>query len=55
MEFIIVTGVSGSGKSCVVKALEDIGFDIQPTRFPKSNFATAESIYNMCKNSDSHK
>ncbi len=26
MEFIIVTGVSGSGKSCVVKALEDIGF-----------------------------
>lgn len=26
MEFVIVTGVSGSGKSCVVKALEDIGF-----------------------------
>ncbi len=26
MEFIIVTGVSGSGKSCVVKSLEDIGF-----------------------------
>ena len=26
MECIIVTGVSGSGKSCVVKALEDIGF-----------------------------
>ncbi len=26
MEFVIVTGVSGSGKSCVAKALEDIGF-----------------------------
>lgn len=26
MEFIIVTGVSGSGKSCVANALEDIGF-----------------------------
>lgn len=26
MEYVIVTGVSGSGKSCVVKALEDIGF-----------------------------
>lgn len=26
MEFVIVTGISGSGKSCVVKALEDIGF-----------------------------
>lgn len=26
MELVIVTGVSGSGKSCVAKALEDIGF-----------------------------
>lgn len=26
MEFVIVTGISGSGKSCVAKALEDIGF-----------------------------
>lgn len=26
MEFVIVTGLSGSGKSSVMKALEDIGF-----------------------------
>ena len=26
MEFVIVTGLSGSGKSSVVKALEDIGY-----------------------------
>ena len=26
MEFIIVTGISGSGKSSAVKVLEDIGF-----------------------------
>ncbi len=26
MEFIIVTGMSGSGKSCAMKVLEDIGF-----------------------------
>ena len=39
MEFVIVTGVSGSGKSCVVKALEDIGFfcvdNIPPALLPK--------------------
>lgn len=32
----------------LLSALEDMGFDIQPTRYPKSNFATAETIYNMC-------
>ncbi len=32
----------------LLSALEDMGFDIQPTQYPKSNFATAESIYNMC-------
>ncbi len=32
----------------LLSALEDIGFDIQPTQYPKSNFATAESIYKMC-------
>ena len=26
MEFVIITGMSGAGKSCVVNALEDIGF-----------------------------
>lgn len=26
MEFIIITGVSGAGKSCVVNSLEDLGF-----------------------------
>ena len=26
MDFIIVTGMSGSGKSCVINALEDSGF-----------------------------
>lgn len=39
MEFIIVTGVSGSGKSCVAKALEDIGFfcidNMPPQLLPK--------------------
>ena len=33
----------------LLSALEDMGFDIQPTQYPKSNFATAESIYEMCK------
>lgn len=39
MEYIIVTGVSGSGKSCVAKALEDIGFfcidNMPPQLIPK--------------------
>ena len=39
MEFIVVTGVSGSGKSCVAKALEDIGFfcidNMPPQLLPK--------------------
>ena len=26
MEFVVITGMSGAGKSCVVNALEDIGF-----------------------------
>ena len=26
MEFVIITGMSGAGKSCVVNALEDVGF-----------------------------
>lgn len=39
MQFIIVTGLSGSGKSCVVNALEDIGFycidNMPPQLIPK--------------------
>ena len=26
MEFVIITGMSGAGKSCVVNSLEDVGF-----------------------------
>lgn len=39
MEFVIVTGLSGSGKSCTVNALEDIGFycvdNMPPELIPK--------------------
>lgn len=33
----------------LLSALEDLGFEIQPTQYPKSSFATAKSIYEMCK------
>ena len=39
MEFVIVTGLSGAGKSRAVDALEDIGFycvdNMPPTLLPK--------------------
>lgn len=39
MEFVIVTGLSGSGKSCAVNALEDIGYfcidNMPPQLIPK--------------------
>ena len=31
MEFVVITGMSGAGKSCVMNALEDIGFFITYT------------------------
>ena len=41
MEFIIITGLSGSGKSSAVKVLEDIGFFCIDNMPPQliSNFA----------------
>lgn len=48
MEFVIVTGLSGSGKSCAVNVLEDIGFfcidNMPPQLIPK--FAE------ICKDND---
>ena len=39
MEFIIVTGISGSGKSCAANVLEDIGYfcidNMPPQLIPK--------------------
>ena len=48
MEFVIVTGLSGAGKSRAVGAMEDIGFycvdNIPPTLIPV--------IYDMCEKSE---
>lgn len=51
MEFVIVTGLSGSGKSRAVDALEDIGFfcvDNMPPSF-------IEKIYELCAEEEMEK
>ncbi len=47
MEFVIITGLSGAGKTCALHALEDIGFycvDNLPTTLLKT-------FYNLCETS----
>lgn len=49
MEFVIITGLSGAGKTCALHALEDIGFycvDNLPTGLLKT-------FYNLCETSSS--
>ena len=47
MEFVIVTGLSGSGKSSAVKVLEDIGFfcvDNLPAKLIPTIFEGKEAV-----------
>lgn len=36
----------------LLSALEDIGYDIQPTQYPRTKFATPQSIFEMCLDTD---
>ena len=47
MQLVIVTGMSGSGKSCIMDVMEDIGYYCIDNLPP----ALITSIYDICYNS----